>query len=251
MVRLWVVSGNLSFPSFFPSLGGLSTPGLANPPRPRIVASSLKHANLRPFNALSKALPATDFGGFALPTKPLENERAIRAYNGAVIPALRDFRAEDFETVWSIDQVCFAPGISYTRQELGAYMETPGAFTLVAERIDDGAAGGVNSTARNAIVGFLVAHANRYGRGHLVTIDVLPDARRFGVGSMLISAAEERLRQAKCKFVVLETSVDNQSALAFYKRHQYFLVKTVPRYYANGVDAFVLQKDLLSEARAS
>ncbi len=249
MVRLWVVSGNLSFPSFFHCLAALSASPHANPPRPSLALPRSRPANLRTFNGLSRALPAT-FGGFALNTTPIENDHAIRAYNGAVIPELRDFRAEDFETVWNIDQVCFAPGVSYTREELAAYMETPGAFTLVAESTDHGTADGASATAR-AIVGFLVAHANRYGRGHLVTIDVLPDARRFGVGSRLIGTAEERLRQAKCKFVVLETSVDNQSALAFYKRHQYFLVKTVPRYYANGVDAFVLQKDLLSAARAS
>ena len=84
-----------------------------------------------------------------------------------------------------------------------------------------------------------------------MTIDVLPEARRSGVGSKLLSAAEDRLRAAGCHLVYLETAVDNQAALAFYKRHQYFLVQTVPRYYANGVDALVLEKNLLSAAQAS
>jgi len=43
----------------------------------------------------------------------------------------------------------------------------------------------------------------------------------------------------------------NASAITFYKRHQYFTVKTIPHYYSNGVDALVLQKDLLSTAQAS
>jgi ribosomal protein S18 acetylase RimI-like enzyme len=38
--------------------------------------------------------------------------------------------------------------------------------------------------------------------------------------------------------------VDNAVALAFYKRHQYSVVKTIPRYYSNGVDAFVLEKEI-------
>jgi ribosomal protein S18 acetylase RimI-like enzyme len=61
-----------------------------------------------------------------------------------------------------------------------------------------------------------------------------------------MAEVEQRMRAAGCRAVILETAVDNASALAFYKRHQYFLVKTLPRYYATGVDAFVLKKDLLS-----
>jgi ribosomal protein S18 acetylase RimI-like enzyme len=49
---------------------------------------------------------------------------------------------------------------------------------------------------------------------------------------------------ATCRSVELETAVDNSGALAFYKRHQYSVVKTIPRYYTNGVDAFVLEKEL-------
>src|SRR5882724_11952165 len=101
------------------------------------------------------------------------------------------------------------------------------------------------------ILGFLVATPRHNGTGHVITIDVLPNARRLGIGSKLLAAAEDRLRQLKCHTVSLETAVDNSSALTFYKHHQYFTVRTIPRYYSNGVDALVLQKDLLSTAQAS
>ena len=61
---------------------------------------------------------------------------------------------------------------------------------------------------------------------------------------MLLRAAEDRLRAARCRSVELEAAVDNVSALSFYKRHAYSVIKTFPRYYSNGVDALVLQKDL-------
>ena len=78
----------------------------------------------------------------------------------------------------------------------------------------------------------------------MITIDVTELARRSGVGSLLLRSAEERMRKAGCLEVGLETAVDNLGALAFYKKHDYFLVRTVPQYYANGLDAFVLKKDL-------
>ena len=152
---------------------------------------------------------------------------------------LRDADSRDFETLWRIDQQCFVPGIAYSRRELAAYMALRESFTLVITDED------------LQILGFMVAIPQRNGIGHVITIDVLPDARRLGVGSKLLVAAEDRLRQLKCHTVSLETAVDNASALTFYKHHQYFTVKTVPRYYSNGVDALVLQKDLLSTAQAS
>ncbi|HKN35038.1 MAG TPA: N-acetyltransferase [Terriglobales bacterium] len=162
---------------------------------------------------------------------------------------IRDFHSRDFETLWRIDQQCFAPGISYSRPELAAYMHAAGSFTLVAESQEtpntESPVGSATSGS-GEIIGFLVGHANRRGAGHIITIDVLPQARRSGIGSRLLLAAEERLRAAHCSMVRLETAVDNTSALTFYKRHNYSLLRTIPRYYPGGLDAFVLQKNLLS-----
>jgi ribosomal-protein-alanine N-acetyltransferase len=155
--------------------------------------------------------------------------------------ALREFRREDFNSLWRIDQECFAPGIAYSRLELAAYIQLRGSFTVVAEPLGVGPA--VKSPAK--VLGFIVAQVKRRGVGHILTIDVPPASRRFGIGSKLLTTAEERLRAAACRSVVLETAVDNAAALAFYKRHQYSVVKTIPRYYSNGVDAFVLEKELL------
>jgi ribosomal-protein-alanine N-acetyltransferase len=153
--------------------------------------------------------------------------------------ALRDYRPEDFQSLWKIDQECFSPGIAYSKLELNLYIRRKNSFTVVAEEL--GAA-----EKPVPILGFLVAEAGRSGMGHIITIDVIAQARRSGVGSELLGKAEERLRAEGCRAVKLETAVDNHSAVTFYKRHQYFLVKTVPRYYSNGVDAFVLKKDLIS-----
>lgn len=154
---------------------------------------------------------------------------------------LRDSRPEDLETLWAIDQQCFVGGIAYSRRELSAYMRRRGAFTFVAESRKPKDKPGTGSAA---ILGFIVAESNPGGAGHIITIDVLPEYRRSGLGSKLLAAAEERLWAMACPRVQLEAAVSNVSAIAFYKRHRYAVVGTLPRYYPGGLNAFVLQKNL-------
>ena len=159
------------------------------------------------------------------PTRP-----TLTLYNGAVAIDIRDYKPEDFESLWRMDQACFPPGISYSKRELRDFMRHRGSFTLVA------------ADEKEKLQGFLVAHCGT--AGHVVTIDVEPGTRRAGVGSLLLREAEERMRTAGCCTVGLETAVDNLIALSFYKRHGYNIVRTWPRYYSNGVDALVLKKNL-------
>jgi len=162
--------------------------------------------------------------------------------------ALRDFREEDFEALWQIDQQCFVQGLAYSRAELAAYIRREGSFTVVAQPVSaEGQAprsSNVPFTGSSALVGFIIAEANRRGIGHIISIDVVPVFRRSGLGSKLLGEAENRLEMSSCRAVVLETAVDNGAAVAFYKRHRYGVVQIVPRYYVNGVDALVFEKEL-------
>jgi ribosomal protein S18 acetylase RimI-like enzyme len=151
---------------------------------------------------------------------------------------IRPFRKDDFDTLWRIDQACFDPQLAYSRIELAVYMRRPASFTLVAE------AGDVNHGQPSAmIVGFVVAESRRK-IGHIITIDVISDYRRSGIGSLLLDAAEVRLKEAGVLEVALETPVNNVAAIRFYKQKGYFVEKTVPGYYSNHLDAFIMRKEL-------
>ena len=175
---------------------------------------------------------------------------ATPRYNYGVALLIRDFKPEDFETLWRLDQACFEPGISYSRQELRIYIRRRGGFTLVAEdrgRDQDQEAESPNqaeaaAVRRESVAGFIVAQGGT--TGHIITIDVAQSARRSGVGSRLLATAEKRLQASGSKAVGLETAVDNTGALAFYKRHGYSVVHVWSSYYSNGVDALVLSKKL-------
>jgi ribosomal-protein-alanine N-acetyltransferase len=144
---------------------------------------------------------------------------------------MRDYRPGDFDSLWKLDQLCFREGISYSKAELRHYIDRPASFTVVAEEA-------------GKVAGFLVADRSRRGYGHIITIDVHPSKRRTGIGAALMQQAEERLRISGCDSVFLETAVDNVSALGFYKSLGYSVLKTIPRYYLNSIDALQMGKRL-------
>ena len=120
-------------------------------------------------------------------------------------------------------------------------MRRPGSFTLVAE--GDSTDGAARRLDGSRIVGFIVAEKPRR-TGHIITIDVIAEARRHGVGSALLDAAEARLREDGATAVELETAVNNEGAIRFYKQKGYFVEKAVRGYYSNHLDALVMSKDL-------
>ncbi len=158
----------------------------------------------------------------------------LSRYNGRVLFRIRQFEKADFDTLWRIDQACFDPQLAYSRPEMAFYMRRPGSFTLVAE------AGGVPG---DGTLGFIVAETRRKS-GHIITIDVVAEARRAGVGSALLRAAEDQLLRAGVVAVALETPVNNEAAIRFYKQKGYFVEKTVAGYYSGQMDALVMTKEL-------
>src|ERR1700688_831352 len=143
----------------------------------------------------------------------------LSRYNGGVSFRIRQFEKADFDTLWRIDQACFDPQLAYSRPEMTFYMRRLGSFTLVAEAEGSEIPG-------NGILGFIVAETRRKS-GHIITIDVVAEARRAGVGS-----------------VALETPVNNAAAIRFYKQKGYFVEKTVAGYYSGQMDALVMTKEL-------
>lgn len=173
----------------------------------------------------------------------------VTRYNGSVSFRIRQFKTADFDTLWRIDQACFDPHLAYSQRELAFYMRRPGSFTLVAESesVDGQNSGGRNNGGAPAenpgILGFIVAETRRK-TGHIITIDVVEEARRAGLGSALLDAAEEQLLRAGARAVALETPVNNAAAIRFYKQKGYFVEKTVKGYYSNQMDALLMTKEL-------
>ncbi len=159
---------------------------------------------------------------------------------------IRDYRAADFDRLWQIDQLCFPPGIAYTQMELSGFITRRNAINLVGEfpagsDQDESPA----HAATDRIAGFVIAHPVRRKYGRILTLDILPQARRSGLATNLMHACEERLRSIGCGEIYLETAVNNEPALRLYRKLGYQVLRTLPEYYAShSLDAFQMGKRL-------
>jgi len=159
----------------------------------------------------------------------------------AATPQLRPFRISDLEEAHRLDQVCFAPGIAYSRADLSAYVRMRNAKAWVAEVVERG---------HTSLAGFVIANHGRSAQGHIITVDVSPRWRRHGVGTLLMDAAEGWLRQQGAEIVYLETAEDNLPAQTFYLRRGYAKLRWIENYYADGVAAWLMAKSLGDERSA-
>jgi len=143
---------------------------------------------------------------------------------------VRQYEGKDFARLHKLDQVCFPPGISYSRWSLHYYLSLPGAVCLVAEE-------------GKRLAGFILAEENP-PLGHIITLDVAESFRRRGVGTMLLNEMEEHFVFQGVHSVLLETSVENASGIAFWKRHGYRTEAMVKKYYLGKIDAYEMRKKL-------
>lgn len=139
------------------------------------------------------------------------------------------FKSSDLETLYKIDQECFPPGISYSRDELTRFIRHRLAKTWVAH-------------SQNKIVGFLVLGREPQKVGHIVTIDVVEGRRGTGVGKALMKTAEDWAQREGLGIIYLETAEDNRTAQNFYTAHGYAKVEEIPNYYPNQTTAWVMVK---------
>jgi ribosomal-protein-alanine N-acetyltransferase len=144
--------------------------------------------------------------------------------------SLRTYEPRDFETLFEIDQLCFAPGIAYSREDLRYYFRFPGADCVVAE-------------VNRKIAGFSMS-SHQHGKGYIITIDVLRESRRAGIGRALLAELERRLLAQGVRTVGLDTATDNETAIAFWLKHGYRRRGLKKGYYPGGRDAFVMRKTL-------
>jgi len=144
---------------------------------------------------------------------------------------LRDYSPRDIEQLCALDRQCFPEKIAYPPETMRETIEEKEAFSIVAE------------DESGSVAAFVVAGRTSPQIGHIATIDVAPQFRRRGLGARLMHAAEARLAGPGVRKIRLETATGNVARRLFAKLG-YKRVGRIERYYADGSDAWVMEKPL-------
>jgi [ribosomal protein S18]-alanine N-acetyltransferase len=152
---------------------------------------------------------------------------------------IRGFGPADLDAVMNINRVClpenYAPYFF-----LDTYNTLPEAF-IVAE-------------SQGMVVGYIMCRLEhgfsdvrklRFARkGHIVSVAVVPEFRNSGVGYSLVQQALAAMVARQGDECFLEVRVNNYPAINLYKKLGFLVSRTIPRYYFDGSDAFVMSKPL-------
>jgi len=155
---------------------------------------------------------------------------------------LRKFTLNDLQSVVHINRVCLPE--NYTDYFfIDLYQRFPETF-LVAEE-------------NGEVVGYIMCRVelgfSNFGfsglvkKGHIVSVAVLPQRRRKGMGQALVKEAMEGMRLYNARQCFLEVRVTNTEATNLYKKLGFQVTRTIQGYYADGEDAYVMSCELPSK----
>ncbi len=104
------------------------------------------------------------------------------------------------------------------------------------------------------IVGYIMcrieygfSHIKRFGlarKGHIVSIAVLDEHRRKGIGTILLKLAIEEMTKKSCSESYLEVRVSNKEAISLYEKMNFKIVGKLEGYYKDGEPAYVMARSI-------
>jgi ribosomal-protein-alanine N-acetyltransferase len=152
---------------------------------------------------------------------------------------LRKFSLNDLQSVMQINRVClpenytdfFFVDLFHRFPELFIVAESAGEVVgYIMCRLETGLS---NLGLRGLVK-----------KGHIVSVAVLPQHRRHGVGEALVTKALEAVKLYNAKQCYLEVRVSNDEAIRLYKKLGFEVTRTMHGYYADGEGAYVMAKKL-------
>lgn len=156
---------------------------------------------------------------------------------------LRPFKPADLERVRDINRRCLPENYS-TYFFTNLYERFPETF-IVAEKNGE-VVGYIMCRVEKGMSDFRLMRMAR--KGHVISIAVLPEHRRQGIGYALIQESMRAMALYRAKECFLEVRVSNTPAVDLYRKMGFEVTRTMSNYYADGEAAYRMSKELPFEA---
>lgn len=152
---------------------------------------------------------------------------------------LRRFSPSDLEAVININRVCLPENYA-AYFFIDTFNTLPETFIVAESQVQ--------------VVGYIMCRLEhgfsdlkklRFARkGHVISVAVMPDFRNLGIGNSLVEQALSALSVHNADECYLEVRLSNMEAINLYKKMGFEIVRTIPHYYFDGFDAYVMAKAL-------
>ena len=146
----------------------------------------------------------------------------------------RLYKPEDFDALYSIEEVCFQPPFRFGRRYMQRLVTAPNAVAWIAEDYE-------------FMAGFAIAEwtpAIDGARAYIQTIEVAPHYRGQGVGRQLLNRIEDSAHQTGAAILWLHVEETNAAAIHLYETHGFIQAGEEENYYAPGRGALLYRKCL-------
>lgn len=154
---------------------------------------------------------------------------------------LRQFKPSDLDGVIQINRECLPENYT-TLFFMNLFRRFPKTF-IVAENNGE-TVGYIMCRIETGIPSFKILGITK--KGHVISIAVLPEHQKRGIGFSLVQEALQAMVGYNAKECYLEVRTSNLPAIKLYKKWGFEVTRTIRDYYADGEDAFVMARHLPS-----
>jgi len=133
----------------------------------------------------------------------------------------------DMDTIVDLERAIFRPSEQYTLGFINWLCRNCTKYSYIAFMGDKP-------------VGYIISCIEGFSRGHVISVGVLGEYRRRGIGSELMSKSICSMVNDGADYVILEVRVSNTPAITLYRKLGFEVRDLLRAYYSDGEDGYLM-----------
>lgn len=148
---------------------------------------------------------------------------------------IRQAELSDINDIMRINKICLPENYSF---DFFYRILSDFGYACVIGEYNQEIVGYVLSRIERPFTSFLGVQA---AKGHIISIAVIPQHRRKGLGFRIMKYGLKKLIDHEVETVYLEVRVSNVAAIEMYRKLGFYIKKESKEYYRDGESAFIME----------